>query len=391
MKVIVKRIFLILFVLAIVALLIYALLPAPLKVETARPQRGALQVTIDEEGETRAHDRFVIASPVSGRLQRIELHEGDTVRSGTVVAVIEPLPIDPKERLEVNARVQAAEAAKREAEARADHAREDYEQAKRERARAETLARDGLVSTQTLEQARNAEITCANELEAARERVTAEISNVKMARAGLIAVAAGQNDAGRVVKLTAPVSGRILTIVEKSERVVTPGMPVLILGDPRRMEIVIDVLSTDAVKIKPGMRVWLERWGGERPLQAKVRILEPAAFKKVSALGVEEQRVNVIADFVDSPDALGDGYRVEARILIWEAQDVLQIPANSLFRQTQSWSVFLIENGKAVRREVTIGHRGAFAVEVVAGLGENDEIIIHPSNQLAEGAAIEKR
>lgn len=390
MKAILKRLFLIVFVLAIVALLIFALLPSPLKVEATRPQRGALQVSIDEEGEARAHDRFVIAAPVAGRLQRLELHDGDTVERGAVVAFIEPVPIDPKERIEINARVQAAEAAKREAEARAEHAREDYEQARRERARAEALARDGLVSTQTLEQARNAEITGANELEAARDRVAAENSNVKIAKAGLIAVGIESNDSTKVVKLTAPVRGRVLSVVEKSERVVNSGTPIIILGDPKRLEIVVDVLSTDAVKIQAGMPVLLEGWGGDKPIKAKVRLVEPMAFKKVSALGVEEQRVNVIADFIERSEPLGDGYRVEARIIIWQAEQVLKVPASALFRHAQGWSVFIIEGGKALRRDVKLGHRNAFEVEIVEGLNESDEIVLHPTNQLTDGASVEK-
>ncbi|MEW6131228.1 MAG: efflux RND transporter periplasmic adaptor subunit [Acidobacteriota bacterium] len=391
MKKLLTRLIYFLIVAGIAALVIIAFLPSPVTVETARPMRGALQVTIDEEGETRAHDRYVIASPVAGRLRRVELDEGDVVSRGAVVAEIEPVPIDVKERIEITARVQAAEAAKREAEAQVQHALADFEQARRERLRAETLAKDGLVSAQMVEQARNLETTSANELEAARQRVLAATSEVKIARTGLIAVEAENNDGNKIVKLTAPVKGQVLSVVEKSERVVASGTPVVIIGDPRRMEIVVDVLSTEAVKIKPGTPVLLEGWGGDQPIKAKVRIVEPAAFKKISALGVEEQRVNVVCDFVDSPGLLGDGYRVEARIIIWEAAKVLKVPASALFRHEQGWSVFVIENNRARRRDVKIGHRSAYEVEILEGISESDELVLHPTNQLTEGAEIERR
>jgi HlyD family secretion protein len=391
MKKMLKRFLLFAVVLAITGLVIIALMPSPVIVETTRARRGHLQVTIDEEGEARAHDRYIISAPVSGKLQRVDLHDGDPVNRGQVLAVIEPVPIDPKEFEEVTARVRAAEATKREAEARVESAREDYEQARRERQRAEGLARDGLVSTQMFEQAKSAEVTAAKALEAARQRVIAAASEVQMAKAGLIAVQSGKVGAGKLVKVTAPVRGRVMRVVEKSERVVTPGMPILILGDPKRIEIVVDVLSTDAVKIKTGSSILLEGWGDEMPIRAKVRVVEPTAFTKVSALGVEEQRVNVVADFIDSPGALGDGYRVEVRIIIWEGDEVLIVPTSALFRRESAWSVFAVEGGKTVRRDVKVGHRNAYDVEILDGISAGEEIVLHPTNQLAEGTQVEKR
>jgi HlyD family secretion protein len=376
-------------VLALAGLVVIALLPSPIKVEAARVTRGPLRVTIDEEGEARAHDRFVIAAPVAGCLVRVELHDGDGVKAGQVVAVITPSPLDPREREEVVARVQSAEALNREAEERVERARADYEQARRERERAARLARDGLVSTQSLEQAKNTEATSANELEGARFKAQAAASDVKVARAGLIAIDAERKDATRLVSLRSPVGGRVLRVIEKSERVVAVGTPIMVLGDPNKLEVVVDVLSTDAVKVKPGAIVLLEDWGGEEALRAKVRTVESSAFTKVSALGIEEQRVNIVADFVDPPGQLGDGYRVEARIIIWESKDVLKALSSALFRHGDGWSVFIIEEGIAHRREVETGHRSQFEAEILSGIREDEQIILHPANQIADGVSVE--
>ncbi|MEW6207308.1 MAG: efflux RND transporter periplasmic adaptor subunit [Acidobacteriota bacterium] len=386
-----KRIILVALALTAVALIILAMLPSPLKVETARATRGSMQVTIDEEGEARAHDRFVIAAPVAGRMTRIELHEGDRVAKDQVVAEINPLPLDPRSREEIIARVQTAEALSREADEKVEHARADYEQARRERERIEPLARDGIVSRQSLDQARDAEAMRANELAAAKYNADAAASAVREARAGLIAIDSERSSATRIVKLRSPVGGRVLKVVEKSERVVAAGTPIIILGDPARLEVVVDVLSTDAVKIKAGATVLLEGWGGESSIRARVRTIESSAFTKVSALGIEEQRVNIVADFVDPPGPLGDGYRVEARIIIWENENVLKVPSSAVFRRGEVWSVFVIENGAAKRRDLETGRRSQFEVEVINGLSEGEQVILHPSNQIEDGASIEAR
>lgn len=372
--------------LALAALVVFALLPSPIRVEVGRSQRGPMRVTVDEEGETRAHDRFVVAAPVPGRLMRVELEEGDAIAQNQVVAVIDPLPLSQREREEVLGRMEAAEAAKRHADARADHARADYDLARRDRLRAEGLARDGVISTQALEQARNAELTGAQELEAAGYSARVAESEVKVARAGLVSLQPG--NVRRVVQIRSPVSGRVLRIQEKSERVVQAGTPILALGDPAKVEVVVDVLSTDAVRIRPGTDVFLEGWGGDRPLRARVRLVEPSGFTKISALGVEEQRVNILADFVDPPGALGDGYRVEARIVIWAAENVLKMPASAAFRRGQGWSAFVIEGGRARLRNVEIGHRSETEAEVLHGLTEGAAVIVHPSNLVREGARV---
>ncbi len=367
MKVKRSQIIFVIVILMLSGLIVIAFLPSPVGVETSRAERGPLRLTIDEEGEARAHDRFVIAAPVTGRLARVELREGDEVASGQIVAVIEPSPLDPREREEVIARVQSAEALKREAEEQVECARASYEQAK------------------------SAEVTSANEFEAARFKAQAAASEVRLARAGLIASDAEQKDRARLVRLKSTVAGHVLQVIEKSERVVAVGTPIIALGDPDKLEVVVDVLSTDAVKIEPGMRMFLEDWGGEEALRAQVRTVECSAFTKVSALGIEEQRVNIVADFVDPPGPLGDGYRVEARIVIWEGKDALKVPSSALFRQGTGWNVFVVENGKAHNREVEIGHRSQFEVEILAGVQEGEQVVLHPSNQIAEGVRVELR
>jgi HlyD family secretion protein len=213
-------------------------------------------------------------------------------------------------------------------------------------------------------------------------------SEVKVARSGLVGLDANTGKVGPLIQLRAPVAGRVLRVIEKSERVVTAGTPILTVGDPKQLEIVADVLSTDAVKIQPGMPVLLEGWGGDHPIQARVRLVEPGGFTKVSALGIEEKRVNVISDFVDPPGPLGDGYRVETRTVTWSGEKVLKVPQSALFRQGSGWSVFAIEGGRAIRRDVEIGHRNQAAAEILNGLSVGEEVILHPSNQLNDGVRV---
>ena len=360
--------------------------PNAIPVQTSKVVRGSMRVTVDEEGETRARDRFVVAAPIPGRMLRVELEQGDSVRKDQIVAKIRPLPLNQQQREEVLARVEAAEANKRQADARAERALEDYEQAQRELKRAEQLEK--IISKEELEQARNKGLTNTKELEAAKFSAEAAASEVKVARAGLVGIEGGGAQP-MVISIHSPVSGCVLQVVEKSERVVQAGASLLVVGDPKRLEIVTDVLTTDAVNIKPGAPVELQGWGGDHPLHAKVRLVEPAGFTKVSALGVEEKRVNVIADFVDSPEKLGDGYRVEASIVTWEGSDVLKVPGSAVFREPAGWSVFVIEGGRAHQRAVKIGHRNQAETEILDGLTVGEEVILHPSNQLHDGIRVQ--
>lgn len=373
---------------AAIGAILWGFVPDPVTVEVSTVRRGPLQVTADEDAETRAHDRYVISAPVAGRISRIELHEADAVHAGQVVAQLWPIPLSAREREEQLARIAATEAFVRETDEHVRHATADYEQAMRERQRADQLVRDGFISPQGAEQARVRESTSANELQAARFRARSARADAQAARAALLALADVRGTASVSIPVRSPVEGKVLRIPDKSERVVAAGAPLLVVGDPGQLEVVIDLLSTEAVKVKPGMLVLLDGWGGPDPLRARVRVVEPLAFTKVSALGVEEQRVNVIADFVDPPGPLGDAYRVEARVVLWSSDDVLKTPVGALFRHGEVWGVFVVEGARARRREVEIGHRGILEAEIVKGLKVGEQVVRHPSNDLKEGGRV---
>jgi len=367
-----------------IGVIAWGFVPDPVVVEATTVARGALLVTADEDGETRAHDRYVISAAVAGRVSRIELHEGDAVQSGQVVAQLWPVPLSTRERDEQLARIAAAEALVREAQQRIRHAAADYEQAGRERVRIDRLVKDGFIPPQAAEQARVLESTSANELEAARFRERSTEADAAAARAALPAVDGAHGAPANALAVISPIDGKVLRIPDKSERVVIAGAPLLEVGDPTQLEVVIDLPSTEAVKVTPGMAVLLEGWGGDHPVHARVRNVEPLAFTKVSALGVEEQRVNVIADFVDPPGPLGDAYRVEARVVLWSGNDVLKVPVSALFRRGETWNVFVIDGGRARLREVEVGHRGALEVEIIKGLSVGERIVRHPSNDVED-------
>jgi HlyD family secretion protein len=371
---------------AALALIALAFLPDPVPVDVATVQRGPLAVTVDEDGETRAKDRYVISTPITGRISRIDLREGDRVAPDQVIAQIWPVPLSARERDEQLAGIAAADALSREAQERVRHAATDHDQAVRELRRTEKLVKDGFISPQAVEQARVAQTTSANELAAARFRARSVAADARAARAALMAIGGKGDNAS--VPLRSPTAGQILRIPERSERVLTAGTPIMTVGDPRALEIVIDVLSGEAVKVKPGMPVRVEAWGGPQPLQARVRLVEPFAFTKVSALGVEEQRVNVVADFVDAPQSLGDAYRVEARIVLWSSEDALKIPSNALFRKGDGWAVFVADGRRARLRPVKPGHAAPLETEIVEGLAGDDHVVLHPSNDIADGTRI---
>ena len=373
---------------AVAGLAWIALAPKPVAVEGAPAVRGPLEVTVDQEAEVRVHDRYVVAAPVAGKLVRVALHDGDAVKAGDIVATLEPAPLDARAREEAVARLDAARALVREAEQNVAHAAADLEQAKRERARVEKLVAERFVSPEAAEKAQTAEATAIAALAAARARVAASASEARVAAAALLALPSAEGRSGRLVNLVAPVSGRVFRVLEKSERTVSAGTPVMTIGDPARFEIVADVLSTDAVKIKPGAPVRLEEWGGDRPLEARVRLVEPYAFTKISALGVEEQRVNVVMDPVDPLGPLGDGYRVEARIIVWSADPVLKVPGSALFRAKGGWRVFVVAGDRARSRPVEVGERNPFEAEIRAGLAEGEKVIKYPGTEVTDGVRV---
>jgi HlyD family secretion protein len=369
--------------LAILAGIVFALRPSPVPSEVGRVTRGNLRVTVEEEGKTRIRDRYVVSAPAAGRLLRVELAEGDPVREGDVVVRLEPVPLDERARAEARARLQAAEAAQRAADARVRQVGESLEQARRNHKRADELAAEGLRSPEERESFELAEATLAKELEAARFAARAAAYQTEAARATLLADRPG----GGAIAVRSPVTGRVLRVVQESERSVLAGSPVLEIGDPASLEVVIDLLSTDAVRVQPGAAIELD--GGEsRKLHARVRNVEPSAFTKISALGVEEQRVNVIGDFDGPPGRLGDAFRVEAAITLWEGTGVLKVPASALFRRGDAWSVFAVDGGRARRRDVEIGHRNPAEAEVLRGLAAGEIVILHPSDRIKDGVRV---
>ena len=361
----------------------YALWPRPMVVDTAVVSRGPMQVTINEDGEVRAHDRYSITAPITGRLLRVTLREGDHVTARQIVATLVPVPMTPGEQSGQLARVEAAEATYRESQARVVHARADLEQAKRDLTRSEILATAGAMPKQEMEQRRTAVASSTSDLVAAVARETSAAADVRAARANLKALETGQP-----VEVRAPVDAVLLRVDETNERVVQAGTPIMLLADPSRYEVRIDVLSTDAVKISPGMQVFVEDWGGASPVHAKVRVVEPGAFTKVSALGVEEQRVYVIADLVDAPGQLNDGYRIQGRIVIWERPDALRLPIGALFRCSADWCVFTVERNRATRHLVHVGQRNEETAQVIDGLREGDTVIVYPPTVLGDNARV---
>jgi HlyD family secretion protein len=394
-----RRIGLILLTLAIVAALVYGFWPRPLWVEAAAVARRPLRVTVEAEGKTRIMDRYVLSAPVAGTLRRIEWDVGDAIRQGQPLATIDPLPsevLDPRRQAQAEARVAATEAslqAARETMA-ATQAEADY--AKLESERMTALCRQKCVVTEAeRDRAESRARQTQAQLRSARFAVEVARHEVEAAQTALRHSAAQPGRAAREsVILRAPVDGQVLARPRESEGIVAAGTPLLEVGDPRALEVAVDVLSPDAVRIGPGTPVVLERWGGEQPLEGVTRTVEPVGFTKLSALGVEEQRVWVIADLRSPAEAwsrLGEGYRVEASFIVWQGEQVLQIPASALFRRGEGWAVFVIENGQARRRVVEIGQRGGLSVEIHSGLTEGEWVVTHPDDALQEGANVRIR
>lgn len=393
-----RRIVIIAVALLIVAALIYGFLPKPLPVDIAKVATGALRVTIDEEAKTRVKDRFVISAPVAGYMRRIELEVGDRVGKGQKVAEIEPLrsePLDPRSRAQAEALVSAAQATLKSARenARARDAESDF--AKNQLERSKKLYAEGYISKEAFDQVESDARKAEAGLLSADAEVKAAASELERAQAALI-YSAKERSVKHMgfVPLRAPVSGRVLKIRHESAGVVNAGEDIIDIGDPERLEVNVEVLSTDAVKIKPGTQVLFDRWGGDLPLTGKVRAIEPQGFIKVSSLGVEEQRVVVIADITSEQEKwqkLGDGYSLEARFILWEGRNVLQVPASAMFRYGHDWAVFVVEKKRARLRKVHVGHSNGLAAEIVSGLAEGEMVIVHPDESIKDGTRVRVR
>lgn len=391
-----RRILIVLVVLAAVAALVALMLPQAVVVDAERVVRGSFELAVEEDGKTRVRERYVVSAPLQGRLLRIELHAGDAVERGDLLATLFPTPpplIDARSREELRARVSAAEAARERAEAELARARVELEEARRELARAQELAREKVVSPKELESRQFAAEARGKAVTAAEFELDVTVHVLEMARAALSQVREEPGSGVEPWEIRSPVQGRILRVLNESEGVVAAGTPLLELGDPDDLEVVVDLLTSDAVRAAPGARVTIDGWGGV-PLDGRVRLVEPGAFTKVSALGVEEQRVNVLIDIVSPPEqwrALGDGYRVDARIVLLEREDVLLVPASALFRDVERWAVYRVEDGRARKRLVDIGPRSERAAIVEEGLGEGDLVLVYPGDEIADGVRVSER
>jgi HlyD family secretion protein len=381
-------------VVLVAGILAVALWPTPVLVDLATATRGPLLVTIDDEGETRVRERFVISAPVAGRLERIELEPGDRVDRGrTVLARLtpaEPALIDPRTRAELASAVEAARAALGQARAERERAGATLDRLKSVLKRQQALVGTGAISREELEESETAVRTAEEGTRAAAFAVSRAEYELQTAQARLLQPAGG----GRRVEIVAPIDGVVLKRHRESEAVVPAGEPLLEIGNPDRLEVVADLLSTDAVRVSPGDRVLLAQWGGGEPLNGHVRRIEPSGFMKISALGVEEQRVNIIVDFDDPAGAareLGDGFRVEVRVVVWGAESVLKVPVSSLFRRGDGWAVFVLDGGRARLRPVTLGQRNDLEAQVVEGLAEGTPVIVHPPDTIRDGTRAARR
>ncbi len=368
--------------------------PRPLPVETAKASVGPFSVTVTEEGKTRLRDRFVVSAPVTGFARRVTLEVGDPVKKGQVLATIEPLraeTLDPRARATAQARAAFAEAALRAARERSREASaaDEYAAARLDRTR--RLAKEGHVTRDALEQADSEARRARAARDGALEAVDAATHELEAARAVLMQGGSSGGRGSEKVIVRAPVAGEVLAVRHESEGVVPAGTPLVEVGDPAAIEVETDVLSTDAVRIRAGGRVIFERWGGDAPLEGKVRRVEPVGFLKISALGVEEQRVLVISDIVSPREhwkGVGDGYRVEARFVLWEEPKVLQVPAGALFRSGDRYAVYVLENGRAKLRTVEPGKRNGLAAQILSGLSEGETVILYPGEAVSDGRKV---
>ncbi|MDP6615734.1 MAG: efflux RND transporter periplasmic adaptor subunit [Gammaproteobacteria bacterium] len=374
--------------------------PQAVPVDTRSASLGTLVVSVDEEGETRVRDIFVLSAPVAGRMLRIEAEAGDkVVANETIIAEIEPVDptfLDFRSEAQAKAAVRAAESAKTLAQAEVDQWEAELDFARAELVRARELIEDNTISQRDLDDAerneRTAKATYATKIAALQvanfelERARAELLSPAEVRA--------QRDDCDCVPITAPVDGRILRVLNESEGVVAAGDALLEIGDATDLEIVVDLLSADAVKVAAGQKVIVEGWGGDIPLIGRVRRVEPFGFTKISALGIEEQRVNVIIDFTSPQEQwtrLGHGYQVDLRIVLWERSDVITLPLTALFRSGDQWAVFIESDGYAEYREVTVGKRNGLEAEITGGLEVDEQVILYPSDAVADGVRVSKR
>jgi HlyD family secretion protein len=391
-----RRIVTMLVLLALVAIFVLALQPQPAAVDVATVDRGPIEVTVDEPGRTRVLDRYTVSAPLAGNLGRLALHASDTVSEGQVVARIVPLApplLDARTRIEADARLDEARARRDQARFSITHARELADFAARELARQQQLTAAGASPPRALEQAEVEARSRASEVTSLEFALRVAQHEVEVAEATLGRLDPHAPAAADAIELTAPVAGVVLHVVRESAGVVQPAEPILEIGDPSALEIVTDVLTSDAVHVAPGAEVRIDGWGGE-PLEGRVRLVEPSATTRVSALGVQEQRVDVIIALTSERArwaSLGDGYRVETHVVVDRREGALRVPASAVFRTGDGWSAYVVEGDHARHVSVELGLRSRDAVEVLGGLAEGQRVIVYPGERVVDGALVSVR
>lgn len=382
---------------AVVVLFWFGFRDSPILVDSAPVTREPLRVMVEQEARTRVTDRYVITAPVAGYAQRVEFEAGDFVQIGTPLLGVEPqraAALDPRSRAQAQALVAAAQANVGTMRQRVHATRVAMKLANTELARVSQLRANGFATMEDEDRARAAAQRSAADWRSAAFSLETAQHELEAAQTELQYAGSPAADFGEPVFARAPVAGHVLRIVRESEGAVTAGEPFLEMGNPRALEVTADVLSSDAVRIGPDTKVVFTRWGGERELYGRVRRVEPAGFTKVSALGVEEQRVWVVTDFTSPPEEwerLGDGYRLEASFVVWEEDNILQVPASALFREGDGWAVFLVADGQAKKRVVEVGQRNGLRAQVLAGVVEGERIVVHPDDQVNEGVRVVSR
>lgn len=379
---------------------VWAFRPAPVAVDLVPVRRGPMEVTVAAEGVTRVREPFLVTAPIGGTAARSPVEAGDPVRQGeTLVALIEPAEpalLDARARAQAEAAVAEAEAAVTLAEANVARAEADLAFAESQHARNRELAARGVIAQRMLEESARAVAVQRTALAAAHSELEMHRATLARARAQLLgpSVAPERGPSPCCVRILAPKTGTVLSVANPSARLVAPGETLLTIGDLADLEVEVDLLSTDAVRVTPGARASVERWGGEGVLSARVRRVEPAAFTRVSALGIEEQRVRVRLDFTGPPEerpGLGERFRVFVRIVLWEGAEVLQLPISALFRLGSDWAVYRVVDGRAVATPVTIGNRTESAAELLSGLAEGDVVVAYPGDRVADGVRVAPR
>jgi len=378
---------------AVIGAIIFLMWPKPLKVETGLAERRPFTASVVEEGKTRIRRRYTVSSPVNGFLNRTALRPGDAVRAGeTVLAVMEGESsglLTPRLRAEAEARLKTAEAARALRKSELDRAKVSLDLAKKQFERLDRLLPSGGISRQEWDIAENRMQVAVREAKTAEFALRMAEFEVQQARSSLIQ--GGEGGASESVRILSPVDGYVLNVFEESARTVPAGTPLMEVGDPDDIEGEVDLFSVDAAVVARGAEAFIEGWGGDAPLRGRVALIERSGFTKVSALGVEEQRVKVRIDFLDPVPPgyrLGDRFRIQVRIILRRSDDVLQVPLGALFRRGGDWVAFQVEEGKALARKVEIGQNDGVYAEVLSGLSEGDRVILHPSEHVAEGVEV---